>query len=812
METLLKDFRYAVRMLIKSPAFTLVAVLSIALGIGANTLIFSAVNAALLKSLPYKDPDRIALVWGKTAQEGVLDDRNQVSWTDTIDWRNQNSVFEEITNYTNWNPIVSGNGETERIPAIQVGDGFFNVMKGEPILGRVFTAEEQQDGKDFVIVLSYGLWQRRFGGDPEVVGKTVQLNNRPYTIIGVMPADFHPLPATLVAPEGQFYRPIAERYDNEDRSSRHLRAIARLKPGVTINQADSEMRVIAGRLEQEYPTENTDYSVRVTSLTEDTVGGIRPTLLALLGAVIFVLLVACANVGNLLLARSTARQKEISIRAALGAGRLRIVRQLLSESVLLSLAGGALGLLFALWGKSAVEMMAMEIAPVLTSIEIDIRVLAFTFTLSIITGIIFGLAPALYASKTNLNEALKESGRQPQTSPGRNRLRNSLVVAEIALTLVLLVCAGLLIKTVVRLNGSNPGFNPQNLLTMNMGLPFATYPRRENWVAFYKQVIDRIETLPGVKGVGITSVLPLSDNFDGRGLAIEDYPKPRGEELSVDLYVTTSGYFEAMNIQLVSGRLINQQDNDKNMMVALINKTMAQELWANTDPVGKRIKFPGSERNPQPWRTIVGVVEDVSQYGLDKKPPKQIYLPFEQFPTMFNSLVVKTEADPKAIIGAVRNEILAVDKDQAAFNIKTMDELMANTIALRRFFMSLLVIFALLALVLASIGIYGVVSYAVSQRTHEIGIRMALGARPLDVLQMVISNGMSTALVGIAVGLAGAFVLTRWLESLLFGVSTTDPVTFVAVPLLLVGVALVACLVPARRATKVDPMIALRFD
>ncbi len=812
METLLKDTRYAVRMLIKSPAFTLVAVLSIALGIGANTLIFSAINAALLKSLPYKEPDRLALVWGKTIQEGVLDDRNQVSWTDTLDWRNQNSVFEELTNFTNWNPIISGDREAERVPAIQVGDGFFKVMQGEPLMGRVFTAEEQQDGKDFVIVLGYGLWQRRFGGDPEIVGKSVQLNNRPYVIVGVMPADFHPLPSTLVTPEGEFYRPIAETYDNEERGSRHLRAIARLKPGVTVEQAQTEMTVIAKRLEQQYPKNNSNYSVRVTSITEDTVGGIRPTLLALLGAVGFVLLVACANVGNLLLARSASRQKEISIRTALGAGRARIVRQLLTESLLLSVAGGSLGLLVALWGKSAIESLAMEIAPVLTHIEMDVRVLTFTLALSIISGIIFGLAPALHASKTNLNEALKEGGRTANASPGRNRLRNGLVIAEIAITLILLIAAGLLIKTVIRLNHVNTGFNAQNILTLNMQLPFAKYPKRETWTAFYQQVTDRLERLPGVKAVGLTSVLPLSNNFDGRSLAVEDYPKPRGEELSVDLYVTSPGYLKAMAIQLVSGRLINEQDSENKPPVALINQTMARELWRDVDPVGKRIKFPGSERNPQEWRTIIGVVEDVSQYGLDKKPPMQIYLPFLQYPTSFNSLVVKTEADPRTVLAAVRNEILAVDKDQAAFNIKTMEELMAQAISLRRFFMLLLVVFATLALLLASIGIYGVMSYSVTQRAHEIGIRMALGARAGDVLKMVIGQGMSTTLMGIACGLAGAFALTRWLESLVFGVSTTDLITFAAVSLLLAAVALVACAVPARRATQVDPVIALRFE
>jgi putative ABC transport system permease protein len=812
METLLKDIRYAVRMLIKSPAFTVIAVLSIALGIGANTLIFSAVNAALLKSLPYKDADRLVLVWGKTVQEGVLDDRNQVSWTDTLDWRSQNSVFEEITNYTNWKPIFSGDSEAERIPAIQVGDGFFKVMQGEPQLGRVFTPEEQQDGKDFVIVLGYGLWQRRFGGDPEIVGKTVQLNNRPYTIVGVMPADFQPLPSSLVTPEGQFYRPIAETYDDEERGSRHLRAIARLKPGVTIAQAQSEMTVLSKRLEQEHPTSNKDYSVHVTSITEDTVGGLRPTLLALLGAVIFVLLVACANVGNLLLARSTARQKEVSIRVALGASRSRIVRQLLTESLLLSLIGGALGLLFAGWGKGIVESLALEIAPVLAKIDIDLRVLAFTFALAILSGILFGLAPALHASKTDLNESLKEGGRQANANAGHHRLRGGLVVAEIALTLILLIGAGLLIKTVIRLNQINTGFNSQNILTMDLGLPFAKYPKREGWVAFYKQVSDRVAALPGVQAAGTTSILPLGDNFDGRGLAIEDFPKPRGEEISVDLYVASPGYLEAMEIQLLKGRLLNAVDNEKNLPVALINKTMAESLWRDADPIGKRIKFPGSQRNPQAWRTIVGVVEDVTQYGLDKKPPMQIYLPFEQYPSSNNTLVIKAAVEPAALLAAVRQEILAVDHEQAASNIKTMDEWLSSSISLRRFFMLLLAAFAILALLLASLGIYGVMSYAVAQRTHEIGIRMALGARPLDVLRMVLAQGLRTTAIGIACGLAGAFLLTRWLETLVFGVSTTDPLTFVAVPFLLAAVAFAACLLPARRATRTDPVIALRAE
>jgi putative ABC transport system permease protein len=474
--------------------------------------------------------------------------------------------------------------------------------------------------------------------------------------------------------------------------------------------------------------------------------------------------------------------------------------------------GGALGLLLAAWGTGLVSSAGSKINPMFQDIHLDMRCLAFTLVISVITGLVFGLAPALQFSNPNLAESLKESGRGSGPSASRNRLRSVLVVSEIAMTLILLVCAGLLIRTVVRLKNVDTGFNAQNILAMNIGLPSIKYPKPENQIAYFQQVTERIAALPGVKGAGTTSVLPLSDNFDGRGILVEDQPRRRGEEISVDLYVTTPGYLKAMEITTLKGRSLSEQDTRDSFKVALINKTMAEQLWPNQDPLGKHISFPSDQKNPQPWRTVVGVVHDVSQYGLDKKPPMQIYLPYTQFPTSFNSIVVKTETEPLAMISAIRREIVAVDKDQAVFNVTTLEQLAGESILIRRFFMILLLVFAALALILASVGIYGVMSYVASQRTHEIGIRMALGAQTGDVLKLIIGNGMVLALIGVGAGLLGAFALTRLLAGVLFGVTATDAVTFVTVSAGLIAVALLACYVPARRATKIDPLTALRYE
>jgi putative ABC transport system permease protein len=810
MSDLTHDLRYGFRMLRKSPGFTAVAVVSLALGIGANTAIFSVVNALLLKSLPYKDPERIVLVWGNVPAEGNA--RDQVSATDVDDWRHQNSVFEDVTTYSNWSATFLDGGEPERIAGTQVGDGFFSVMRGTPLLGRTFLPEEQEDGRDNVLVLGYGLWQRRFGGDATIVGRKVNISGKPYTVVGVMPADFRPLPASLIDPPGQFYRPVAEAHDETQRSARHLRAIARLKPSVTLAQAQSEMNVIASRLEHEHAEHNTGYGVHLATLPEDTVGGLRPTLLMLFGAVVFVLLIACANVGNLLLARSTTRQKEIAIRAALGAARVRLVRQLLTESVLLALAGGVLGFLFALWGRALIVAFGSRVTPLLSDIPLDARVLLFTLALSFATGIAFGLAPALRVSRPDLTESLKDGSRGAGASEGRSRLRSFMVVAEMALALVLLVCAGLLVKSMLRLRAVDPGFEPTHLLTMNVALPSSRYRELSAQTAFFKQLDARVATLPGVAAAGATSVLPLSGNFDGRGLAVEDQPRPRGQELSVDLYIATPGYLRAMQIPLLKGRALDEHDTSTAPLVALVNETMARQLWPNQDPLGKRVKFPGSEKNPQPWRTVVGVVRDVKQYGLDREDRMQLYLPEEQYPTSEMTLVVRATSDAGPLAAAVRQEVHALDGLLAVFDVKTMDELLADSIALRRFSMLALGLLAALALTLAAVGIYGVMAYSVTQRTHEIGVRMALGAQSSDVLRLIVRQGLALAFIGIGTGTVAALALTRLLASLLFGVSTSDPLTFVVVPALLALVALFACLIPARRATKVDPIIALRYE
>jgi putative ABC transport system permease protein len=807
MDTLLQDIRLGIRMLFKSPGFTAVAVVSLALGIGANTTVFSVINAVLLKTLPYRNPESIVLVWGEDKAGGSS--RGQMSATDIADYRARNHVLEEITTYSDFRPVFSGSGEPERIPGAQVGDGFFSVMHAQPLLGRVFTSEEQVDGKDLVVVLGYGLWQRRFGGDPNIVGQTIKLSSRTYTVVGVMPADFESLPIGLLNWRAEFYRPVAEPLNEKERASRHLRAIARLRPGVTLEQAQTEMNLIARQLTQEHPNDNANSGVHLVTLREDLIGRLRPALLMLFGAVAFVLLIACANVGNLLLARSTARHKEIAIRAALGAGRNRLIRQFLTESLMLALAGGALGILGAVWGTTLIETAAVKSLPILDHIEIDRTVLFFTATVSVLTGVLFGIVPAWRAARPNLNETLSDGGRQSGAASTRSPLRSVLVVAEVALALVLLICAGLLIKTVVRLRSVDPGFKPDRLVTMNVWLPSAKYPKNADGIPFFNRMLERIQAIPGVEAAAVTSVLPVSANFDRRTIEVEGQPQKPGEYPDVDNYMVSPGYLRAMSIPLLRGRLLTVQDNENALLVVLVSETMARKLWPGDDAIGKRVRFYSSSGEQKPWRTVVGIVQDVKQYGLDKAAPTAMYETLAQFPTTAATLVVRSAVDPSTMVTAIRREILALDKDQAVFNIETMEQLLSDSMSLRRFSMFLLGVFAALALVLAAIGIYGVLAQSVSQRTHEIGIRMALGAQTRDILQLIVRQGMSLTVIGVVIGLAGAFGLTRLMASLLFGVGATDPATFLWIAVLLASVSFFACYIPARRAARLDPIKAL---
>ena len=807
MGTLLQDIRFGARMLFKSRGFAAVAILSLALGIGANTAIFSVINAVLLKALPFNQPESIVLVWGAHQKRGMT--RGQLSATDVHDIRARNNVFEEIATYANFRPGISdGHGEPERIPGAQVGDGFFDVLRARPLLGRVFTSEEQVEGKDFVVVLSYGLWQRRFGGDPDVVGRTVTLNARPYTVIGVMPADFRSLPRGLLEAPAELYRPVAEPPDDKQRTSRHLRAIARLKPGVSLQAAQTEMDGIAQQLGREYPESYRGGGLNLVSLRAELIEPVRPALLMLFGAVAFLFLIACANVGNLLLAPSMARHKEVAIRAALGAGRARIVRQFLTESVLLALGGGALGLILAVWGTTSIEAIATRVVAMLGTIELDARVLAFTGAMSLVAGILFGSAPALRASRPDLNETLNDGGRSTSSAVMRSPLRNSLVVAEVALAMVLLIGAGLLIRSVARLYSVDPGFNPERVLTMNVWLPHAKYPEAPDYIAFYERALERIRALPEVEAAAMTSVLPISENFDQRTVEAEGQPKGPGENPNVDNYFVTPDYTRAMSIPLLRGRALTEHDGADAQFVVLVSESTARQLWPGEDPIGKRIRYHNSDE-VRPWRVVVGVVGDVKQYALDRPAKIAIYTPVAQFPTSAMTLVVKTRTTPESLIAPVRREIRALDPDQAVFSIRSMEELLADSISLRRFSMLLLGVFAALALLLAAVGIYGVIAQSVAQRTREIGIRMALGAQSGDVLRMVVRQGMTLTLLGVGAGLLGAYALTQLIAKLLFGVAPNDPLTFGVIAFLLLTVSLLACYLPARRAARLDPMIAL---
>jgi len=803
----LNDLRYAARLQRKNPAFTIVAVIALALGIGANTAIFSVVNTVLLRPLPYKDPERLVLVWEDATKQGYP--RDTPAAANFVDWRDQSHVFEGMAAISDESFNLTGSGEPERLAGHTVSASLFPLLGVEPHIGRVFTAAEDQPGSQHVVLLSYALWQRRFGGEPNIVGQPLTLNGQSYIVVGVMPARFQ-FPST----DSQVWVPIAlTQEDAANRDRHYLQVVARLKPGVSLAQAQSEMNTIAARLQQQYPQSNTDLGAAVQSLHEYLVGDIKPALLVLLGAVGLVLLIACANVANLLLARAAVRQKEIAVRVALGAKRARLIRQFLTESVLLSMLGGLVGLAIAYGGLAVLKAFIPENISQAREISMDLKVLGFTFLVSVATGLIFGLAPAVQAARFNQIETLKEGGRDAATGGSGKRLRSVLVTAEVAISLVLLIGAGLLINSFLRLRNVDPGFRAENLLTMKIVLPDTKYERRAQRAAFYTNLIQRVQSLAGVKSAAVTTNLPLYRQGNSISVNIEGQPAPPpGQERIIVTRIISPGYFDTMGIPLLRGRPLSEQDTETTQNVVVISDAMARRYWPGEEVVGKRIAI-GRVTRPEDWIQIVGVVKDVRQFELAADPKPQMYLPYRQF-GFFDAqdLVVKTDIDSASLAATVRRAVWEIDKDQPVSDIRTMENIMADSIARQRFSMLLLAIFAGVALVLAGVGIYGVMSYSVAQRTHEIGIRMALGAQTGAVLKLAIGYGMKLVLVGLLIGLIAAFALTRVMSTLLFGVTATDPATFTLISLLLIAVAVLASYVPARRATKVNPIIALRYE
>ena len=832
---LLQDTRYGARMLRKSPGLTSVAVLSLALGIGAISTIFSFVNGIMLRPLPYHEPERLVILDETALKRGV--GSMSVSFPNFLDWREQNHSFEDIGCYDTGGFAIAGSGSTvgggspaaagrpqaepEQLQGGFVSQGTFEILGVAPILGRTFTADEDQPDHDLVVILSYGLWQRRFGGDPNILGQTLLLNNRPRVVIGVMPKGFQ-FPEVAEA-----WGPLALTPKMFTRTDHGLQSIARLKPGVTLKQAQAEMISIASIIEQQNPVTNEGLSVNVIDLRASLVGDYKNALLILLGVCGFVLLIACVNVANLLLARATARQKEIAIRAALGADRRRIFRQLLTESLLLGVISGALGLFLALWGMDLLLAAIPIDIPFWMKFDLDGRVLAFTAACSVLTGFVFGTAPALEASNPDLNETLKEGGRSGAGSGG-HRLRSLLVAAEIALSLVLLVGAGLMMRSFLSLQHVNAGINPEGVLTLNIGLPGAKYRTPETRIAFFQQLLERVRAIPGVQSAGTNSGLPLAGSNWGRSLTVEGFPVLSvGEAPMINHCVISPDYFRTMGIPILKGRDFDERDIAPPKVpqlavrgdsmpgaatgVTIIDERLAREYWPDQDPIGKRIRFGPPEDN-EPWHTIVGVVGEVKHERLDASTRKSVYLPHAQVPIGGSRLAIRTEGRPESLIGAVRNQVRELDPDLPVTRIMTMNEVVTRSVWQQRLYTALFGVFAAVALILATVGIYGVMSYAVTQRTREIGLRMALGAQRTDVVKLVVGHGVVVTAIGVGVGLAAALGLTRLMSSLLFGVTATDPITFAAVSVLLAGVALGACFVPARRAAKVDPMVALRYE
>jgi putative ABC transport system permease protein len=807
MTTLLADIRFGARMLVKSPMMTFIALLALTLGIGANTAIFSVVHAVLLRTFPYSDPEKLVLVWEK--RQGARTDQNVINLGNFSDWKEQNQVFTDMAVFFDRTFNLTSDGEPEEVP-IQYGTtNLFSVLGTNALLGRTFVNEDAGQPR---VVISYGLWQRRFGGDSNIIGHQITLNEKVNTIVGVLPANFgwHIQKGTQASRPADIWVPFQIKNELRQRRGRFASAVARLKPGVSMDQAQREMDTIGARLAQQYPEFNATWGVNVVPLRTQFTGEIRRPLYILLGAVGFVLLIACANVANLLLARASARRKEIAVRAGLGASRWRIARQLLTESVMLSLAGGVLGVLVAWWGTKALVALSPPALIDLKSVGVSLPVLAFTLGLSLMTGIVFGLIPSLEATRFDLQDSLKEGGKNVGGTAGSHRVRSLFVVTQVALALVLLVGAGLLLKSFNRLQSVDPGFNANNLLTMRVTLPFAKYQEDSKRIDFFKKALEQVRAIPGVEAAGAINSPPFTGLYPGTNVEVDGQKLPPGEELKTGVCVTDANYFATMQIPLKQGRMYTEQEATEMRHVVLVNEEFVRKNLGGQDPLGRRLTIYMKDDNVP--TEIIGVVADHKHLALDVPIEPMVYWPYAELVYTGMTLMIRTRGDAATVAPAARNVIRSLDPRQPIGEVATMEKLLSTSVARSRFSASLLTVFSFVALVMAAVGIYGVMSYSVLQRTHEIGVRMALGAQRLDVLKLVVKKGIVLGVVGVAAGLAASFGLTRLISTLLFEVTATDAATFTAVSVGLFLVTLIACYVPARRATRVDPLKALRYE